>query len=256
MNKLKNKRIGEHFINNNGDKITVIDYKNYKNVLIEFEDGTQKWCNYNNLKKGVCKNPKKPIVYGVGFCSFENASSLYPKEYMFWQGMLRRCYSNKWKSNHTVYKNVTCCKEWFDFKVFLNWTHSQSNWQYLMSSNDRFELDKDIIKKHNNYYSPETCCYVPQKINKIFTKHDKKRGNYPIGVNYNKKGQCFEAYCMNNKGERFYKSSFQTPIEAFVFYKTEKEKIIKQIAEEEFNKGSITRECYLAMIHYQVEIID
>jgi uncharacterized membrane protein len=32
--------------------------------------------------------------------------------------------------------------------------------------------------------------------------------------------------------------------------------MIKQIAKEEYNKGNITKQCYEAMINYEVEITD
>lgn len=45
-------------------------------------------------------------------------------------------------------------------------------------------------------------------------------------------------------------------MEAFEAYKIYKELIIKQVAKEEFDIGNITKKCYDAMIHYEVEITD
>ena len=39
-------------------------------------------------------------------------------------------------------------------------------------------------------------------------------------------------------------------------YKEYKEKIIKQVAQDEYNKGNIIKECYDAMMKYEVEITD
>ena len=44
--------------------------------------------------------------------------------------------------------------------------------------------------------------------------------------------------------------------EAFLDYKECKESYIQQIAQEEYNKGSITKRCYEAMMNYKVEITD
>ena len=57
MRKSKN-RIGESNIANNGQVMTIIEYKNYKDIDIQFEDGTiVKNKNYNRFLKGYIKNP-------------------------------------------------------------------------------------------------------------------------------------------------------------------------------------------------------
>ena len=43
-------------------------------------------------------------------------------------------------------------------------------------------LDKDILCKGNKVYSRETCIFVPERINLLFTKCDNRRGDSPIGV--------------------------------------------------------------------------
>ena len=40
------------------------------------------------------------------------------------------------------------------------------------------------------------------------------------------------------------------------YYKTYKEDIIKRVAEDEYLKGNIIKECYLSMLSYSVEITD
>lgn len=44
--------------------------------------------------------------------------------------------------------------------------------------------------------------------------------------------------------------------EAFMDYKSIKEENIRQIAQTEYDKGNITKECYDAMVRYEVEITD
>ena len=48
-------------------------------------------------------------------------------------------------------------------------------------------LDKDILYKNNTIYSKDTCIFIPERINILFTKNNAKRGNYPIGVYFNKR---------------------------------------------------------------------
>lgn len=60
-------------------------------------------------------------------------------------------------------------------------------------------LDKDILVKGNKIYSPETCCFVPQEINNLFTKRKSCRGTLPIGVKYIKENKKFSASFSRNK---------------------------------------------------------
>lgn len=47
-----------------------------------------------------------------------------------------------------------------------------------------------------------------------------------------------------------------TPENAFLAYKEYKEKLIKQIADIEFSKHTISQKCYDAMYNYEIEITD
>ena len=89
----------------------------------------------------------------------------------------------------------------------------------------------------------------------MFTKHDNARGDLPIGVS--KSGNKYKATCSNpfNKN-REYLGTYDTINGAFQAYKRYKENLIKQVAQEEYDKGNITEQCYEAMMNYQVEITD
>lgn len=49
---------------------------------------------------------------------------------------------------------------------------------------------------------------------------------------------------------------FDTPEKAFYAYKAYKEQLIKNVANIEFSKHTITEQCYIAMLNYKVEITD
>ena len=60
-------RIGETSVARNGQKMTIIAYRKYKDIDVQFEDGTiRSNINYNNFKLGRVENPnklyKKPIT--------------------------------------------------------------------------------------------------------------------------------------------------------------------------------------------------
>ena len=119
------------------------------------------------------------------------------------------------------------------------------------------ELDKDILYKGNKVYSRETCIFVPQRINSLFTKCNKSRGNSPIGTTPNSSGN-YIARCNNGYGGRDCLGTYLTEEEAFQVYKQYKEKIIKEVIDS--YEGKIPEPHYTrlktAMYNYKVEIDD
>lgn len=178
------------------------------------------------------------------------------KEYDAWYGMLRRCYSEKYHAKCPTYKDVTVCDEWLYYPNFYEWLHEQENFEKWLNGN-MWALDKDILVKGNKIYSPDTCCLVPDNINKLLIKSDKTRGIYLIGACYKEDLQKFEVFCCNPKTKKQeYVGVYQTELEAFKAYKNIREFYIKQIATEEFEKGNITKKCYDSLKKYQIEITD
>lgn len=177
------------------------------------------------------------------------------REYYTWAHMIERCFDEKLKTKQPAYKDIKCCEEWLNYENFYEWLHSQPNFDKWYNGK-RWALDKDILNKGNKVYSPENCCLIPQSVNCLFLKREALRGKYPIGVTYKNDG--FVACCNNSLiGKREELGSYSTPENAFYFgYKPYKEKIIKQVAEIEYESGNITEECYKAMMEYQVEITD
>lgn len=260
--KQRKERLGAERINNQGCKMKCIEYKNSMNIMIEFQDEykyviNSRWYHFDN---GGILNPYYPTVYDIGIVGrkydTKNNNKKNIKEYKTWVGMLERCYSEKWKIKNPAYKDVTVCKEWLLYENFYEWLHSQENFDKWVNLN-RSAIDKDIIVKRNKIYSPETCCLVPQNVNSLFTRADIIRGKYPIGVHWHNASQKFCAKVRNPFiDEEEIIGEYDSPIKAFNAYKKYKEKIIKQVAKEEYNKGNITEKCYEAMMNYVVEITD
>lgn len=256
--KLKKKYIGMTNINNQGYEMTIIDYIKSDDIIVQFDDEykTIRHCILGCFKKGAVSNPNHPSVYGFGIVDVDRKHLIKEKEYRIWTHMIHRCYvSDQYRSQRDLtYKDCIVCEEWRRYSNFYDWIHSQEN--YKQWAKGGFSIDKDIIKKGNKIYCPEYCCLIPNYINNIFTKHDAKRGEYPIGVAINIYG-TFTVTVRNyetNKNKHY--GNFQTPKQAFCFYKKKKEEYIKKVAQEEYNKGNIIKRCYEAMISYQVEITD
>lgn len=237
----------------------IVEYTSHNNVVVEFQDAYKgrTRIEYGNFKSGKTKNPYHTEVYGVGM-----VGTKYPvtkdgkttKEYVAWNNMLKRCFDKNLKSKHYTYQDVCCCEEWLFYENFYEWVHSQDNFE-KWSIGEKWSLDKDILLKGNKIYAPNTCCLIPQNVNKLFTKRNAHRGDLPIGVTRRK--DKYIAQCDNpitNKKEHL--GMHYTSKSAFQAYKKRKENIIKQVAEFEYLNGNITKQCYEAMLSYEVEITD
>lgn len=252
--------LNEERLNQNGCPMKIVEYIDNRNIVVEFQDEhkAKVKTSYGNFKRGIVRNPYYPAVYGAGI-----SGNKYPiivdgkpsKEYSIWRSIIGRCCDEKIKKKQPTYQDVTCCDEWLLYDNFYEWLHKQPNFDKWYDG-ERWAVDKDIFIKRNKVYSPETCCLVPQNVNCLFLKRESERGKYPIGVRYTESG--FNAKCHNpftNKGEDL--GNYFTPENAFYLgYKPYKERIIKQVAQIEFDKGNITEACYKAMMNYEVEIDD
>ena len=270
MSRNKIDRTGETNISNEGCVMKIVEYNNILDIIIEFQD-EHKYrlpTRYGCFKSGQCKNPFFPSVYGHGYLGvdkngnvpktkeFKDGKLCATQEYQKWQNMLQRCFDNKLKDRYPTYKDVICCDRWLCFANFLEDFEILKN-EYNWSADEKLNLDKDTLYKGNKIYSLENCVLVPDYINFLFTKNDAKRGEYPIGVCYNKQCKKYKAQCNINgkfKGLGYYNTIEQ----AFSAYKIAKENEIKKIANECVSKGYITQESrlYNSMISYQVKIDD
>lgn len=140
-------------------------------------------------------------------------------------------------------------EEWHNFQNFAKWFEEN----YNLETMEGWYLDKDILIKGNKIYSSETCCFVPQEINSIFTDRKSCRGELPIGVRLMNRCKKFYAI-ISVYGKQKIIGSYNTPEEAFEAYKTEKEKYIKEVADK-WRKLIDTR-VYQALYNHQVEITD
>lgn len=142
---------------------------------------------------------------------------------------------------------VGCTHEFKDFQDFAEWC------QYQIGFDKGFHMDKDLLIKWNKVYSKDTILFIPQEINKLFTRRDRFRGDLPIGVSWERGKTSYKANLTMN-GVHTYLGNFKTMNEAFQAYKTTKESFIKQQAEKW--KDQIDPRAYDALMNYVVEITD
>ena len=187
-------------------------------------------------------------VCGVGYLQNKSWKDNH-MAYKYWENMIRRCYYEEQLKKNETYIECIVCEEWLCFDNFLKWFEEN----YYNVFNERMNLDKDILFKGNKIYSPQTCIFVPQRINTLFVKKDKNRGDLPIGVFWDEERQNYKATWRESDSKSKSKR-FINLIDAFNCYKINKERVIKQVADE--YKDYIPTELYEAMYRYEVEIDD
>ena len=188
----------------------------------------------------------EPIMCGVGYRGSENVDCK-SESYLKWHDMINRCYNAKFHERQPQYKGCIVCEEWLNYSNFKVW-YEQHKVQGMS-----LDLDKDILFKGNKVYSHETCCFVPHAINTLFLSKKAVRGDYPIGVSYEKDKKKFRAY-MAFMGKQIKLGTFDTVEAAFARYKEYKEGFIKDMAKQ--YKGQIPDKAYEAMMKWIIEIDD
>lgn len=247
-------RTGEINYNNFGSKMIISVYRNTRDIDVYFEEyNWTKHSDYKNFKNGSIICPYERRFKGVGYLGEGKykfrENNKETRCYHEWMKILERGYSKLWKEKHPTYENVYVCEEWHNFQNFAKWYYNN----YYSINGERMEIDKDILYKNNKIYSPDTCTIVPQRINNLFVKTNSKRGEFPIGVHRHKNGN-YVAQCEFNDSRKRYLGCYSTIEEAFNVYKMEKERYIKQVADE--YKSYIPEKLYDAMYKYEVEISD
>ena len=259
MGRKKIDRTGEERLNSFGSKMIIVEYRKNYDIDVYFPeyDWTAEHVQYDNFKKGKVKCPYEPRYYGKGYLGEGKykvrENSKLTDEFVIWDDMLKRCYYPKYQEKHPTYKGCKVEDYLLNFQNMGEWIENN----YYEVAGERMCLDKDILYKGNKIYSRDTCIFVPHRINSLFTKSDKMRGDCPIGVTPNSSGN-YMAQCNNGNGKTIYLGSYSTKEEAFNVYKQYKEDLIKETIDS--YEGKILEPHYsrlkTAMYNYEVEIDD
>lgn len=245
-------RTGEQSTNNFGSIMEIIEYRTYGDIDVYFPDYNWVYYNtsYKEFKQGKIKCPYEPRVCGIGYIGEgiykSRVNGIKNRSYDVWKNILERCYDESHRYKHLSYIDCIVCDEWLNYQNFAEWY----DMNYYEVDGEIMHVDKDILFKNNNLYSPDTCIFVPQRINSLFIKADASRGDLPVGVHM--KNNKFIA--QSNNYEKIHLGVFDTIEEAFQAYKYYKEELIKEVAEE--YKDCIPLVLYEAMYNYTVDIND
>ena len=252
-------RTGEEEYNNFGSKMIIKEYRKARDIDVYFPEynWTFEHTQYNNFKSGNIKCPYEHTTFGVGYLGEGEykvrKNGKHTDEYRIWYNMLMRCYDSKYQKNKPTYKGCKVEDYLLNFQHMAEWIKNN----YYEVPGEVMHLDKDILCKGNKVYNRETCIFVPQRINNLFTKRNNNRGDSPIGTDISPSGN-YQVRCNNGYGKLDYLGTYSTEEEAFRVYKNYKEKVIKETIDS--YEGKIPEPFYsrlkTAMYNYKVEIDD
>ena len=192
------------------------------------------------------------LVYGIGF-----KGRVYPckedgktvKAYEIWQGLLERCTEKRWITCPS-YTGTSCSDNFKSYSYFYEWCQEQIGFLKKDENNRYWCLDKDILSNGNKVYSEDVCVFVPNRVNNLVIKRNASRGDWPIGVSLDKATSKYKASCRNGSGTVKTIGMYSSVQEAFLAYKTFKEALIKEVANE--YKEQLDYRVYEALMNYEV----
>ena len=153
----------------------ISDYRNTNDLDIYFEmyNWICKHNTYDNFVNGRVKCLFEPRVYGHGYIGVGKYNYLEHKDiYSRWTHMLERCYDKKYHVEKPTYKDCIVCQDWHNFQHFAKWYEDN----YYDIDNEVICLDKDLFGNgKTKIYSPQTCCFLPMKINSVISSTNNKK---------------------------------------------------------------------------------
>jgi hypothetical protein len=77
------------------------------------------------------------------------------------------------------------------------------------------DLDKDLIIRGNKVYQPDRCLFLSRQINSFLVECGAARGDWPVGVNFDKSKNKFLSRCNDVLAKKLkYLGYFDSPDEA------------------------------------------
>lgn len=179
---------------------------------------------------------KRGLVVGVGIndapfpiqrAPYVDSEGTYHKRwvdplYEAWKNVLTRTSDPKYIAKFPSYSTVNFCLEWKYLMNFYRWAETKDY--------EGKVLDKDIIGD-GTLYSPETCCFVTERVNNFLVGHKIKK-ELPLGVTWESDRCKFKAeIALNGKSKRL--GNFLNKWEAHLVYCKAKLELAFVVIEQE-----------------------
>lgn len=206
-----------------------------------------------NVERGEFRDRMQPSVCGVGYGVLRSDSK--KASFKAWHNMLNRCYSYDKVDKYITYGDCEVCDHWKNFRNFDAWYITT----FPEGVDIKFELDKDMQIKGNRIYSPETCIWIPKKINQYI--NDVKGAHSVTGYKgvspISKTGidvieGKYEVRCADGKGKRVYLGTVTDLEVGSKMYIEYKQSQLRLLAKEYLNKGLIPEEIFDIICRHEI----
>lgn len=226
----------------------VLDYSEGIYADVEFlNTGTTRRVHKSGVIKNTLKDFMAPTVRGVGYIGKDTSKfPMSPLEFKVshvWRQMIQRCYLND--KGKRAYIDCKVSAEWYNFTNFYKWMIDEGYREGL-------EIDTDLLCKGFKEYSPSTCVLVTPNINKALQMLPNHSTNLPTGVTFCVNSDKYRAVC-SSYGTPKYLGYYDTKESAHIAYKQFKEKYIRELATDSYNKGLISEKVYKAMLKFKIQ---
>lgn len=168
------------------------------------------------------------LVLGVGVndsdyvtAPYVNGKQVTCPFYLAWKDMLTRCYNKNYQKKRPTYEGCTVTPEWHGFMAFRSWMMRQ-DWRGKA-------LDKDILVQGCKVYSPTTCVFVDRDVNALLTSRTALRGEFPIGVSFDKSTGKYMAQA-SIEGRTKQLGRYDTPMKAHRAWQLSKAGTLDKVA--------------------------
>ncbi|QVG64325.1 HNH homing endonuclease/ putative DNA-binding protein [Acinetobacter phage Bestia] len=195
-------------------------------------------------------------LYGVGVNDFDGpvyVGTKPIKEYNLWKSILQRCYSESYQKRKPTYKDCEVEPFLLSFTNFYHFIRGLKGFGEVDENGKPFQMDKDLLVKGNKTYGVDTICFVPQEINAFLVNRKNLRGEFLIGVCYNKVTGWFQCQLSIN-GKLKTLGYFSNEQDAFETYRIYKQHQAMELAKKW--KEKIDHRVYDALMNFKVSIDD
>lgn len=169
-----NKNVGKVNYNKLDNEMILVEWVSGTKVKVYFPKyNSYTWTNHRAFKDGQVKCKFEPRLYKVGYegegkyLMYEHGKRTF--NYNKWCHILDRTHGGK--HNKPCYKDVLLDEEWFNFQNFAEWNEAN----YYEIEGEEMHLDKDLLSEGVKIYSPNTCVYLPKRLNEVLATEDKEK---------------------------------------------------------------------------------
>lgn len=147
-----------------------------------------------------------------------------------WSGIEKRCLvGGDEQRKHPNY--IGCVNNFESFRQFVEWSQGEIGYQEFEVNGNAWCVDKDILGNNSKIYSPNTCIFVPNRVNVFLTARGALRGDSPLGVSWKKKNRKYQAQ-ITMPGKKGYLGLFEDPMEGHRAWQKAKIEMARGLAEE------------------------